>query len=66
MEKAFFLKEQTAIDFVDEIGGRPNTYNFRKTWPKKVIYIIERAGLSLLTTDLHNGISFEKTWPSLK
>ena len=64
--KDILLKEQTAIDFVNEIGGRPNTYNFRKTWPKKVIYIIKNTGLSLLTTDLHEGISFEKSWTKLK
>ena len=60
--KEILLKEQTAIDFVNQIGGRPNTYNFRETWPKKVIYIIKRAGLSQLTTDLHQRISFEKSW----
>ena len=60
--KEILLEEQTAIDFVNEIGGRPNTYNFRKTWPKKVIYIIKRAGLSQLTSDLHKQISFEKSW----
>ena len=64
--KEILLKEQTAIAFINEIGGKPNTYNFRKTWPKKVIYIIKRAGLSLLTTDLHKGITFEKSWNSLK
>ena len=60
--KEILLKEQTAIDFINEIGGKPNSYNFRETWPKKVIYIIKRAGLSQLTTDLHNKISFEKSW----
>ena len=64
--KTILLKEQTAIDFVNEIGGKPNSYNFRETWPKKVIYIIKRAGLSNLTTDLHQEISFEKSWTSLK
>lgn len=60
--KEILLKEQTAIDFINEIGGKPNSYNFRETWPKKVIYIIKRAGLSQLTTALHNGKSFEKSW----
>ena len=60
--KEILLNEQTAIDFVNEIGGRPNTYNFRETWPKKVIYIIKNAGLPELTSDLHQGITFEKSW----
>jgi hypothetical protein len=60
--KQILLKQQTAIDFVNEIGGKPNSYNFRETWPKKVIYIIKNAGLSELTTALHEGILFEKNW----
>lgn len=60
--KKILLQQQTAIDFVNEIGGKPNSYNFRETWPKKVIYIIKSAGLAQLTTDLHAGIRFEKSW----
>ncbi len=60
--KQILLKEQTAIDFVHEIGGKPNSYNFRETWPKKVIYIIKKAGLSQLTTHLFEGKEFESGW----
>lgn len=60
--KEILLKEATAIAFVHEIGGKPNSYNFRETWPKKVIYIIKQAGLSALTTNLYEGNSFEKSW----
>ena len=60
--KEILLKEETAIAFVHEIGGKPNSYNFRETWPKKVVYIIKQAGLSALTTDLFNDIPFEKSW----
>lgn len=60
--KSILLKEQTAIDFVNEIGGKPNSYNFRETWPKKVIYIIKNAGLPELTSLLHQGEKFEKSW----
>ena len=60
--KSILLKEQTAIDFIHGIGGKLNSYNFRKTWPKKVIYIIKNAGLIDLTGQLHNGVSFEKSW----
>ena len=60
--KEILLEEQTAIDFVNEIGGKINSYNFRKTWPKKVIYIIKNAGLSELTSKLHKEIEFNKSW----
>jgi len=60
--KNILLKEQTAIEFIHGIGGKINSYNFRETWPKKVIYIIKNAGLINLTQQLHNGTSFEETW----
>ena len=60
--KSILLEEQTAIDFINGIGGKLNSYNFRKTWPKKVIYIIKNAGLTSLTKQLDSGISFEKSW----
>ena len=60
--KEILLQQETAIDFVNEIGGKPNSYNFRKTWPKKVIYIIKNAGLPELTTALYKGMLFEKSW----
>ncbi|WP_347174411.1 hypothetical protein [Polaribacter uvawellassae] len=60
--KNILLEEQTAIHFINGIGGKLNSYNFRKTWPKKVIYIIKNAGLTSLTKQLHKGVSFEKSW----
>ncbi|MDA9338466.1 hypothetical protein N9Q51_03895, partial [Flavobacteriaceae bacterium] len=56
------LDEKTNIDFVNSIGGRPNSYNFRETWPKKVINIIKKAGLIELTKQLNNGESFMVAW----
>lgn len=60
--KKILLEERTAIDFINGIGGKLNSYNYRKTWPKKVIYIIKNAGLINLTKELDNGDSFEKSW----
>jgi hypothetical protein len=60
--KSILLKEQTAIDFIHGIGGKLNSYNFRETWPKKVIIIIKNVGLVELTQQLHNGVSFEESW----
>lgn len=60
--KSILLEEQTAIDFINGIGGKLNSYNFRETWPKKVIYIIKNAGLTPLTKQLNKGVSFEKSW----
>lgn len=60
--KSILLEQQTAIDFIYGIGGKPNSYNYRETWPKKVIYIIKNAGLTALTKDLNKGIPFDKSW----
>ena len=60
--KEILLEEQTAIDFVNGIGGKKNSYNYRKSWPKKVTQIIQRAGLAKLTTDIYKGKSFEESW----
>jgi len=60
--KMILLEEETAIDFIHGIGGKLNSYNYRKTWPKKVVYIIKNAGLIALTKQLDNGISFNESW----
>lgn len=60
--KEILLNESTAIQFVHGIGGKVNSYNFRKTWPVKVITILKNAGLVELTTRLHKGETFEKIW----
>tara|TARA_R110001583_G_scaffold75882_3_gene208441 strand:+ start:203 stop:976 length:774 start_codon:yes stop_codon:yes gene_type:complete len=64
--KKILLQEKTAIDFIHAIGGRLNSYNFRKTWPKKVIYIIKNTGLTQLTKDLHLGKKFDASWALIK
>ena len=60
--KSILLEEKTAIDFVHGIGGKLNSYNYRETWPKKVIYIIKNAGLIDLTSKINKGISFNESW----
>jgi len=60
--KNILLEEKTAIQFIHGIGGKLNSYNFRETWPKKVIYIIKNAGLVDLTKKLDKNISFEDSW----
>ena len=60
--KGILLEEKTAIDFINGIGGKLNSYNFRKTWPLKVIRILNSAGLVPLTSQLNQGKSFEESW----
>ena len=60
--KKILLEEKTSNDFVNLISGKINSYNFRETWPKKVINIIKKAGLIELTKQLNNGESFMIAW----
>ena len=49
--------------FIGLIGGRKNSFNYRKSWPKKVIMIMKRVGLVPLTQDIYyNKKNFEDAW----
>jgi len=49
--------------FIDQVGGKKNSFNYRKTWPKKVKYILKKAGLVQLVKDIKlNKLTFEQAW----
>ena len=49
--------------FVDKIGGVPNSFNYRKNWPKKVKLIMKKVGLVELVDDIYNKkMTFEEAW----
>ncbi len=49
--------------FVRLIGGRPNSFNYRKSWSKKVIMVMKKTGLVPLMQDIHyNKKNFEDAW----
>ena len=51
------------IGFVDKIGGVPNSFNYRKSWPKKVKLIMKKVGLVQLVDDINNKkMSFNEAW----
>jgi hypothetical protein len=61
--KEILLEDATAAKFTHEIDGILNSFNFRKTWPKKVVNIIEKAGLSKLTRHIYsNHTKFRDVW----
>ena len=54
---------ETNIAFIDHVGGKPHSFNYRKSWPKKVKYIMKRAGLVALVNDIEKkGLDFEDAW----
>lgn len=49
--------------FVYTIGGRPSSYNHRKSWPKKVMSIYRHVGANELCKQLYlEKKSFEEAW----
>lgn len=49
--------------FIYTIGGRPNSFNFRETWPKKVMSIYRNTGINKLVKDLYlNKKTFNEAW----
>lgn len=55
--------EQVNKRFIRMIGGRPNSFNYRKVWPSKVISILDKAGLVELCKNLRGGsMSFAEAW----
>lgn len=56
---------QTNIKFIHQIGGQKNSFNYRKSWIKKVEYILKNVGLEQLSKDIYfKKTNFEKAWKS--
>jgi len=61
-EKVLFEKSVNE-EFINRIGGHPNSFNYRESWPKKAKLIMRKAGLVKLTNDIHlKNMSFKKAW----
>ncbi|MFC2126929.1 hypothetical protein ACFLRU_00975 [Bacteroidota bacterium] len=48
--------------FIHLIGGKPNSFNFRETWPKKAISIMKGVGAVTLSEQLYKNTDFETAW----
>lgn len=49
--------------FVNTIGGKPNSYNFRPTWPVKVLNIYKHVGANELAKQLYlQNKQFNEAW----
>lgn len=61
--KEILFDDATARKFINTIGGRLNSFNYRETWPKKVEYIMKNAGLVELTGKMYlEQKDFEEVW----
>lgn len=61
-KKVLFTRELN-VKFLQMISGRKNSFNYRKTWAKKVIHVMDNAGLIELAKTLHvQNQPFEIAW----
>ncbi len=62
--KEILLKKDIAIKFINLIGGRPRSFNFRESWPKKVAIIMNKTGLNELSNKMYKDkkLSFDEVW----
>lgn len=61
------LTAKTNREFISKIGGRKNSFNYRKSWSKKVKYILKNIGLiELCSTLYYQKVSFKKAWEETK
>ncbi|WP_345993977.1 glucosaminidase domain-containing protein [Sulfurimonas sp. HSL-1716] len=61
-EKILYEK-RTNEQFIKMIGGHPDSFNYRKNWPKKALQIMRKAGLVELCRDMYIGKkSFIASW----
>ncbi len=53
----------TNNNFIDKIGGIKNSFNYRKSWPKKVKQVMSKTGLIELVDNIQNKhMSFDEAW----
>jgi len=53
----------TNKQFLDKIGGIKNSFNYRKSWPKKAKQVMKKAGLVELVNNIQNKhMSFDEAW----
>jgi len=60
--KSSLYLQVTAEELIDNIGGKAHSFNYRKTWPKKVKTVMKNIGLVELIQDMKSGLSFEEAW----
>ena len=62
--KEILLDKDIAIEFIKMIGGKPRSFNFRETWPQKVVNILNNVGLNELVNQMNKdkNLSFDEIW----
>ena len=57
------LTQKVNDEFISQVGGKPHSFNYRKTWPKKVKLIMDKAGLVELVKNMQKqNMNFNEAW----
>jgi len=65
--KSILFNINTNMEFIERIGGHSNSFNYRKTWPKKAKVVMKKVGLVKLVDDIYNKkMNFKEAWADNK
>lgn len=60
--KGILFSKELNIAFIHQIGGKKNSFNYRKSWPKKVVMILNKTGMLSLCQDIYEKKEFDMVW----
>lgn len=60
--KEILFSKELNVEFINSIGGKKGSFNYRKTWPKKVVQVLNKTGLIKLVKDINENKDFNKVW----
>jgi hypothetical protein len=51
------------VKFISAIGGKPRSFNYRESWVKKAIKILDKTGINDVSSDIYyNNKTFHQAW----
>lgn len=60
--KEILFSKEVNENFIKSIGGKKNSFNYRKSWSKKVIQVLTKTGLINLSSQINKNKAFEESW----
>lgn len=60
--KDILFSKKLNIAFINQIGGKKNSFNYRKSWPKKVIMVLNKTGMISLCQNIYRKKEFDTVW----
>ncbi len=60
--KEILFSEDLNVKFIQSIGGKKNSFNYRTSWGKKVVKVLHKTGAVKLTKDIHEKKQFAQVW----